>query len=180
MRHAGMLGLERQDAVEHLGRLLLFGVGLVGRRVVGHAEQRQRAEDGDLVIVGVTAGEAGHGGLERGDALGMQPRRRLDVEGADGADPIRFLGHARRHRGGLLRCGAAARDLLLGGRTPDHVVVRHGDAPLGHRALGIGRGNLVEGRLGPRVAEGMHEGDGAVEVGLLLGRAGNREVHFAQ
>ncbi len=64
-------------------------------------------------------------------------------------------------------------------RGPQRKVLAHGDSPVSHGALFIGGQGLGECLLGPRVPEGMKQGDAGFKPLPRLGRAGNRKGHPA-
>ena len=65
-------------------------------------------------------------------------------------------------------------------RRPERLKQRHRDAPVCHRALGIGRRDLLECLPGRRIRHVMQEGDRAIELHLGLLGTGDGKVNRAQ
>ena len=162
-----MIGLDRQQAVENLRRFLLPGVGLVGRRVVGHAENREGVEDRGLVVVGVALAHARHRLFVGHDARRMRHRIAL-VVGGDASDVVALTGARRAQGRRLLRRRSSCSEFALRRRPPDGVEVRHRDAPLRQAAIWILRRNLLEHRRRLGVGEGMQKRQAALEGRLNL------------
>ena len=163
-----MIRLDRQQAIEDLCRLSLSRVRLVGRRVVGDPENRERVEDRRLVVAGAALRHAGHGLVVGYDARRVRHSIAL-VVGADRGDVVALTRARRSHGRRLLRCRSSGREFVVRGRPPDGVEIGHREPPLRHPATGILRRNLLEGLRGLDVSEGVQQRQPALEHRLNLG-----------
>ena len=179
-----MVGHVGQHRVEDGGGLLLYGVRLVGEG--DGAEQREAVEDGGLAVLGMARVDRLHGAGEGGRAGGMVEPAALGIEGLQ---RLHVVALARGRGRGILRLldlGQAARQVGRAGRRrgvrgrPHGMEERHRDAPVGHRARGIGGEDLAEGQLRLLVGEGVQESRGPAELRPGGGGAGDGEVDGAE
>ena len=173
---AGMVGRRGEDLLGDLRRAFLARIGLVVR--IGRGLKRQRVEGHDLAIVRIALRHLLH-------QLAVCERARAVIE------LVRVLEERLRGRDEVAlarRLGARGCRLLDGlpsplerrrrRRRPDLRPAAQGQAPVGHRAVGVG---LSDGRKRLRrleVPERVQERDGPLER-LLHGRAArDREPHL--
>ena len=142
VRHARMLGLIRQHAVEDLRCLFLFGVGLVTRR--RGAEERESVEDGCLVVLGVRRRQFFHRRFIAQRSRRVRRLVRVGVERVDGVDVSALAVGLRPRFFGLRRRFGAVLQLIGRRRLPHRMVVGHGHAPPGDAAGGIRAGRGAE------------------------------------
>ena len=102
--------------------------------------------------------------VEQGQSLDVVPLALgLAADALGALDRPEAVGHGFRRR-----------------RRGERIAARnHGDAPVRHGAAWVLLCDLLEGVAGRREPEGMQEGDGPVEGGLRLGRAGHLEAGLA-
>ena len=174
MHDARVVRLGLPHLVQDLGRLLLVGEGLVGRRL-GRV-QRQRIEDAGLLVVG----EAGVNLLHRllvGDRAGLVVELVvISIERGDRRD-IGLLALGLRPGGvGLRDRFGAGLQRRLARRVPQRIPVAHRDAPIGHRAVGLRLGDVAEAFQRLRVPERVQRPGGVVERLLRRRAARDREI----
>ena len=179
MGDPGMLGFNRQEAIEDRRRLLLPRVGLVGRRVVGHAEDREGMEDVRLVVVGVALRHASHRLLVGHHSCWMR-HAVPTVVGPDRGDVIAFAGGPCACLRRLLRRCTAGGEFVRRGWTPDLVEVAHCDPPLRHAASGILRRHFAEDFGDLAVRERVQQCHSALERRLDRRIARSGEVDLAE
>ena len=174
-----MIRVAGEERVEDGRGLLLLDVGGVGAR--GGRGQRKRVVQRDLGVGGLIAIEPGQRigvGLEsyrRGHALVVP------VEGGRRRDEALLTGRRRAQgyrSGGLLGAGP---EQLVGGAAGERISPRgQRQAPVGHRAGGIGIQHGAKSVRPFLPPEGVKHRHGPLEPPLCLGRARNREDHSAQ
>jgi hypothetical protein len=180
-----------EERLEDRRRLELVRVREIRRR--RRPEQRQGAEQGHLQIGGVALLELlellPEGQRPRSVRPGSVARLRhaaglLELVGGpevgvDGRDQAALEVGSRaerlRHRDGL----DPGLHFRGGRRLPQGVVVGHGDAPPGHRALRVALRDLQEAPPSLLVEERVQQAQGLLEVPVHLGQAGDLEVHRA-
>ncbi len=179
VRDPRVLGLERKQAIQDLRRPLLPRVGLVGRRVVGHAEDRQGVEDRRLMVVGDALRHAGHRLLVGHHARWVGHAVSL-VVGVDRGDVVALSRARRAESGRLLSRRLPSGEFAFRRRPPNRVEIAHRDPPVRHGAAGVLRRHVLEGlrRLG--VGERVQQRQAPRESRLNPGLARDREVNPAE
>jgi hypothetical protein len=107
-------------------------------------------------------------------------RVRIGEERLDGGPVVPFALRRRANRPRPLDSPIAALEAGLARRVPERLEARHGDAPVRHRTLRIGRRCGLEmgpGVLVHHVVQLRHTG---LELRLCLLLAGNREIDLAE
>jgi hypothetical protein len=170
-----MVGMAREEAVQDDRRLLLAREGRVARRRRG--QQGEGVEDGRLVVLREAPRDVGHRRVER---LRTGAGVRARVVGADGRD-VRTLAVGGGAEGGRsLRRRLARGQVRRRRRSPDRVVIRHGDPPLGHAALRVLARHVLEPATRFLVAERVQERGGAGEGSGRFRPAGDLEIDGAE
>ena len=174
MGDPGVSRLQGEHAIEDLRGVLLPRIRLVGRRVVGDAQDRERVEDRRLVVARIAPRHACHGLFESDDARRVRGLRL--VVGGDGVDEVALaIG-----RGADLLClprrlGPGGK-LIVRRRPPDDVEIRHRQAPLRNAAGGVLREDVLEAARRLCIGEGVQHRQGALEGRLRLRLARGGEV----
>ena len=180
VRHAGMVGILLELALEDGGRLEVRRVGLVGLRLRPGVVERE--ENLRLVIGGVALCQRLVGLGARDLPLLLGARRKVLVVGRDGFDVVAlafgFCADAAPVIDRCLRQFRALRRCALSGQRIRHQDRR--DAPGGDGALRIVFEHLAEDLLAGRVPEGVQHGDATFERRLHLRVATRREEHLAE
>src|SRR6266576_582930 len=105
VRHAGMFGLNRQNLLQNPGRFFLIRISLVRR--LRSSQQRQRIEDGRLVITWIAKIKLLHGLFVTEGASTVIYLVYIRVERLEGRNVIPLSLRARAYRAGSLHGGQA-------------------------------------------------------------------------
>ena len=175
MSDLGMLRLTRQNAIQNLRGLLFPRVALV---ICHHPsrDKRQRIEDAGFIIGRMVLVKLLHRIVVSERAGPMIELVSVLVKNLDRRDVV------------SLALSPCARDLCLfhrarsllqldrGWRSPEGMVLAHGDAPESHAALRVGDGNVGERLFSRFILERMEPGDRAIELPPGSDVAGDWEI----
>jgi hypothetical protein len=164
---ARMVRLLRQDTVQDLGRLLLAGIGLVGRR--RSCDQRERVEDGGFAVFRITGRESLRGITPGERAVAMGRFIVILIEHFDNGDVIAFTLRFSSNRVGVFDRAAPFCQIGHRGRRPQGMVKTHSDSPVRHRASRIDTDYMGECLFRFVVPERVEKGDAAPELPCASG-----------
>lgn len=179
VRDTGMLRIRLKQRLEQFSRLLLPCMRFVGRRRVG--QKRQSIKHLRFDIFGIRRCQRGHGSFI------VQSARRI----RNSPSVLKYQARCPNKAGFTFRsclCAQGLPDFLLrnGNRSwrnrrfPQLVIGTHGDAPVGHRAVGISICHAPECLRRSVVRKRVKQRNGSIEFLLHGGIAGRRERHFSQ
>src|SRR6266403_4776841 len=174
---ARVLRLLRKNLLENGAGLQLILVGLV--EAVCGREQRQRVEEARLDVVGIALREPLHLAHVGARARAMIELVMIGVEGRERLEVIAFArrrpAQRQRPRDGLASRFQAGRRR----RRPDLGPRGHGDAPIGHGAIGLRLGDGGEFFQRLPIPERVQRCERGIEARLNVGAAGDRQAHVA-